>query len=76
MEAWAKYAIQLTNQLGKRGVHTAQPIGEEFPSEELANNGEQRQQNHFIGENMPSSALENFTDEQIAQVSLSDNQNV
>merc|ERR1712209_123602 len=46
MEAWAKYAIQLTNQLGKRGVHTAQPIGE----------------------NMPSTALENFTDEQIAQL--------
>ena len=30
MEAWAKYAIQLTNQLGKRGVHTAQPIGGKF----------------------------------------------
>ena len=29
MEAWAKYAIQLTNQLGKRGVHTAQTIGED-----------------------------------------------
>ena len=28
MEAWAKYAIQLTNQLGKRGVHTAKTIGE------------------------------------------------
>ena len=27
MEAWAKYCIQLTNQLGKRGVHTAKPLG-------------------------------------------------
>ena len=26
MEAWAKYCIQLTNQLGKRGVHTAKPL--------------------------------------------------
>merc|ERR1712012_780394 len=30
MEAWAKYAIQLTNQLGKRGVHTAQTIGGDY----------------------------------------------
>jgi len=35
MEAWAKYAIQLTNQLGKRGVHTAQPIGENMPASVL-----------------------------------------
>ena len=63
MEAWAKYAIQLTNQLGKRGVHTAQPIGNKsfFDLDQTG-------QINVLGENMPSTALENFTDEQIAQV--------
>ena len=61
MEAWAKYAIQLTNQLGKRGVHTAQPIGEKSFKQTGV-------QINALGENMPSTALENFTDEQIAQV--------
>ena len=64
MEAWAKYAIQLTNQLGKRGVHTAQPIGNKsfFDLDQIGG------QLNVLGENMPSTALENFTDEQIAQV--------
>lgn len=30
-----KYAISLTNQLGKRGVHTAQKLGAALPMEEL-----------------------------------------
>ena len=65
MEAWAKYAIQLTNQLGKRGVHTAQPIGEKSF---FFNLKQTEGQINVLGENMPSTALENFTDEQIAQV--------
>ena len=64
MEAWAKYAIQLTNQLGKRGVHTAQPIGDKSFFGLKQTEG----QINVLGENMPSIALENFTDEQIAQV--------
>ena len=65
MEAWAKYAIQLTNQLGKRGVHTAQPIGEEWNQFWV----EKEKHSFFSGENMPASVLlESFTDEQIAQV--------
>ena len=68
MEAWAKYAIQLTNQLGKRGVHTAQPIGEEWNQFWV----EKEKHSFFSGENMPASVLlESFTDEQIAQVGLS-----
>jgi len=35
MEAWAKYAITLTKQLGKRGVHTAQPLGESLKVDDL-----------------------------------------
>ena len=71
MEAWAKYAIQLTNQLGKRGVHTAKTIGEftQIYREELS---QMKRVYTFLGENMPSSALENFTDEQIAQVGEND----
>jgi len=35
LEAWAKYAITLTKQLGVKGHHMSKPIGQNLTSEDF-----------------------------------------
>jgi len=42
MEAWAKYAIQISKQMGLKGPHTAKKLGEDLKVDELDNFSEEQ----------------------------------